>query len=207
MVRVAQPASPGGMPISEPPHGGSAVARKLNKNLVALGSAAIVVVYAAGFARTAGSATDNAAQAQAYSTTNPAVAISRSIAATPSAVTATPGAPAIAAPAGASTTAGTMTRYSDGTFTGSGSNRFGQIDVAVTIKGGAITAVQITRATTRYPAGRIAALPGQVVQRQSAQVDFVTGATYSSRAFKDAVSQAIGRAGGDLVGAGGPAQG
>jgi uncharacterized protein with FMN-binding domain len=41
----------------------------------------------------------------------------------------------------------------------------------------------------------IAGLPSQVVQRQSAQVDIVSRATYSSEAFKDAVAQALSQAG------------
>lgn len=163
------------------------MARKLNKNLVALGSAAIVTVYAAGFVRTNSASIDAAGATPVASTAyggqsaaiSSATAIARAIAA------ATP------APATAS---GATAAYRDGTYTGAGSNRFGEVDVAVTIGGGAISAVDITRSTTRYPVGRIARLPGEVLSRQSAGVDFVTGATYSSRAFKDAVTQALAQA-------------
>ena len=52
----------------------------------------------------------------------------------------------------------------------------------------------ITRSTLQYPLRDIAGLPSQVVQRQSAQVDIVSRATYSSQAFKGAVSQALSKA-------------
>lgn len=168
------------------------MARRLNKNLVALGSAAIVTVYAIGFARTGWTGTDAEADgavgaspsAIAQTTADPATAVARAIA------SATPSPPSAAsAPSGATTVA-----YRDGVFTGSGTSRFGGFEVAVTIEGGAITRVDITRATTRYPASRVSALPGQVIARQSANVDMVSGATYSARAFKDAVAQALAQA-------------
>jgi uncharacterized protein with FMN-binding domain len=64
----------------------------------------------------------------------------------------------------------------------------------VTIQGGRIASVTITRATTQYPVSDIAGLPNQVVQRQSAQVDVVSGATYSATAFRSAVTQAPSKA-------------
>lgn len=167
------------------------MARKLNKNLVAIGSAAIATIYGIGLARTATTSTGAAAVAAAATpppvvstdgrspATSAGAAIARAIA------SATPAPPA----------ASGAVRYQDGTFTGAGSNRFGEIDVAVTIQGGAISDVRITRATTRYPVSRIARLPGEVVQRQSAPVDYVSGATYSSRAFRDAVTQALAQSG------------
>ena len=44
------------------------------------------------------------------------------------------------------------------------------------------------------PVRDIAGLPAQVVQRQSAQVDIVSRATYSSQAFRGAVCQALSKA-------------
>ena len=84
--------------------------------------------------------------------------------------------------------------YRDGTYTGTGNSRRGGFDVAVTIAGGRITGVAITRAFTEYPASRVAALPAQVVARQSASVDRVSGATYSSQAFQQAVQAALAQA-------------
>jgi len=82
----------------------------------------------------------------------------------------------------------------DGTFTGAGTSRRGDISVAVTIQNGQVSAVRITRASTYYPISDIGRLPGEVVDRQSAQVDMVSGATESSRAFKGAVTQALAQA-------------
>ena len=102
------------------------------------------------------------------------------------AVTPTPASPAPSAP--------TAVAYQDGTYAGTGTSRFGNVEVAVTVQGGRIANVALTRVTTKYPASRIAALPGQVVARQSAQVDNVSGATASAQAFRSAVQQALGKA-------------
>jgi uncharacterized protein with FMN-binding domain len=89
---------------------------------------------------------------------------------------------------------GTQAGYKDGTYTGSGDSRRGGFEVAVTIQGGRIANVALTRVWTQYPASRIAALPGQVVARQSTAVDRVSGATYSVQAFRQAVDAALAKA-------------
>jgi uncharacterized protein with FMN-binding domain len=101
--------------------------------------------------------------------------------------------PAATATATAATAASTSTS-ADGTYSATGSSRFGNVGVSVTISGGKITNVQITRVTTSFPVSRIASLPGQVIQNQTANVNVVTGATYSSQAFKQAVQQALAQA-------------
>ena len=88
----------------------------------------------------------------------------------------------------------TQGQYKDGTFTGQGSSRRGDVWVSVEVQSGHIANVTITRSTLQYPLRDIAGLPAQVVQRQSAQVDIVSRATYSSQAFKQAVSQALSKA-------------
>jgi len=87
-------------------------------------------------------------------------------------------------------------RYSDGTWTGAASNAYGKVEVAVRIQGGRITAARITRTNTFYPASSIAGLPVQVVARQSADVDVVSGATASWQDFVNAVQQALTTAAG-----------
>jgi uncharacterized protein with FMN-binding domain len=82
----------------------------------------------------------------------------------------------------------------DGTYTGAGNSRRGGIQATVTVKAGRITNVAITGASTQYPVAWISALPGEVVATQSAQVDLVSGATYSSLAFQGAVQQALAQA-------------
>jgi uncharacterized protein with FMN-binding domain len=66
--------------------------------------------------------------------------------------------------------------------------------VSVNVSGGQIANVQITRVTTSYPVSRIASLPAAVIKAQSASVNAVSGATYSSQAFKQAVQQALAQA-------------
>jgi uncharacterized protein with FMN-binding domain len=84
--------------------------------------------------------------------------------------------------------------YKDGTFTGSGWNRRGSIDVQVTIKNDKITDVEISNFAMHYSERDVVGLPDEVLQKQSAQVTNVSGATYSTEAFSDAVLQALEQA-------------
>jgi uncharacterized protein with FMN-binding domain len=85
-------------------------------------------------------------------------------------------------------------KYKDGTYTGSGSNRIGTVEVAVTIKSDKITDVQITNCDTHYSEDRIADLPQQVLDRQSSDVDIVSGATKSTQDFATAVDECLQQA-------------
>jgi uncharacterized protein with FMN-binding domain len=85
-------------------------------------------------------------------------------------------------------------KYQDGTYSGSGTNRFGTVEVAVTIKKGSIANVEITRSATRYPVTYIESLPQKVVEKQSANIDTVSRATNSSKDFIEAVLQALSKA-------------
>jgi uncharacterized protein with FMN-binding domain len=84
--------------------------------------------------------------------------------------------------------------YKDGTYNGSGSNRRGSIQVAVTIKSDKITDVEISHFAMHYTIDDVVGLPQEVVQKQSAQVKNVSGATYSTQAFEDAVQVALSQA-------------
>jgi uncharacterized protein with FMN-binding domain len=199
----------------EPPRRrGQRSQRRLANGLVALSSAAVVAVYAAGYARTepaaaslAGAAPTAAGVVATPSSAAAAPNLSPAASATPTAsgvasrqpasarpgqssaaragaATPTPAVPA--APAGAS--------LRDGVYVGSGSSRHGGIEATVTIRGGQIVSAEITRCGTRYPCSRIAALAGQVIARQGAAVDFVSGATDSSRAYQAAVTAALAKA-------------
>ncbi|XJZ26762.1 FMN-binding protein [Bacillota bacterium Lsc_1132] len=84
--------------------------------------------------------------------------------------------------------------YKEGTFSGEGMNRRGYIDVLVTIKNDKITDVQISNFGMHYSESDVVGLPNEVIQKQSAQVDNVSGATYSTAAFSDAVQQALDQA-------------
>ncbi len=84
--------------------------------------------------------------------------------------------------------------YKDGTFTGTGMNRRGSIEVQVTIKSDKITDVQISDFAMHYSERDVVGLPDEVLQNQSAQVQNVSGATYSTEAFQDAIQQALDQA-------------
>ncbi|MGB8460433.1 MAG: FMN-binding protein, partial [Priestia megaterium] len=82
----------------------------------------------------------------------------------------------------------------DGTYSGQGSNRIGTVYVSVTIKNDRIETVEITEADTHYSQSYIEGLPAQVVQRQSSDVDVVSGATLSTEDFQNAVDDALQQA-------------
>lgn len=90
----------------------------------------------------------------------------------------------------------------DGTYTGSSVNtRFGSVQVAVTISGGAITdvaAVHLTDADGKSVQISNRAAPvlrDEVLSAQSAQVSNVSGATYTARAYLESVQSALDQAG------------
>ena len=85
-------------------------------------------------------------------------------------------------------------KWKDGTYYGWGTSRHGDIQAAVIIQGGKIATAMIAQCLTRYSCSWIAALPPQVVGRQSAEVDYVSGATQSVNAFYYAVLEALARA-------------
>jgi uncharacterized protein with FMN-binding domain len=134
------------------------------------------------------------AQAPAPATSDPATSNPQApapAASSPQATTPAPAPPSAPAPSTAQQTQGT---YKDGTYSGMGTSRRGNVWVSVTVEGGRVELVSITRSTLQYPVRDIAGLPAQVVARQSAQVNIVSGATYSSQAFRTAVSQALQQA-------------
>lgn len=113
--------------------------------------------------------------------------------------------PASGSGANAATTAAAspQTNYKDGTFLGWGSCRHGDIEASVQIQDGKIVTATITQCLTRYscswisprvPSPVLPDLPREVVERQSAKVDYVSGATESSYAFADAITAALSKA-------------
>jgi uncharacterized protein with FMN-binding domain len=184
------------------------VARKTPRKLVALSGSAIAAIYVAGYvatsradARLNAAPSASAVAAAAAATTGPTLAITPTAGSPLVPPVRGPGQSTPASAAGTPTAAGA---YRDGTYTGSGDSRRGGFSVAVTVRGGRIAEVEITDAWTQYPASRVAALPGQVLARQSARVDRVSGATYSGAAFQQAVQQALAQASG--AGAAPPSQ-
>lgn len=103
---------------------------------------------------------------------------------------------------GATTTPGaTGALYKDGSYTGSVADaQWGVVQVQATIKGGKITDVQ----WLQYPNDRSRSvyinsiadpqLTSEAIQAQNANVDAVTGATDSSDAFMQSLSDALSQA-------------
>ena len=85
-------------------------------------------------------------------------------------------------------------RYKDGTYYGWGTSRHGDIQATGMIKEGKIVGAVISECLTQYSCSWISMLPQQVIDRQSADVDYVSGATQSASAFYYAVLNALKKA-------------
>lgn len=87
----------------------------------------------------------------------------------------------------------------DGTYTGEGKGRNGTITVEVTIKAGKLDAVKVVKhtETVGISDAAVADFPKAIVAAQSTAVDAVAGATMTSEGIRQAVAQAIQKAGGD----------
>ena len=91
----------------------------------------------------------------------------------------------------------------DGIYEGTGTGMGGELDVSVTIENDAIADVQITLQNETYgvgtgmPTSPVETLPALIVENQSVEVDSVGGATLTSNAIKNAVSDALSQAGAD----------
>ena len=86
------------------------------------------------------------------------------------------------------------TQWKDGTYTGWGYSRHGNIEAQVIIESGRIASATISQCRTRYSCSVIDRLPPQVAERQSPDVDYVSGATQSADAFYGAVVEALAKA-------------
>ncbi len=102
---------------------------------------------------------------------------------------------------GTSSAATTSSGLTDGTYTGESTNtRYGPVQVQVTVTSGQIADVQVID----YPSsnGRdkqinqsaIPRLVSETVQAQSAQIDMVSGATYTSHGYITSLQSAIDQA-------------
>jgi uncharacterized protein with FMN-binding domain len=83
--------------------------------------------------------------------------------------------------------------WKDGTYTGWGYSRHGDIEAEVVIGDGRILSATISQCRTRYSCSVIEKLPPQVTLRQSPDVDYVSGATQRADAFYGAVVAALGK--------------
>ena len=104
------------------------------------------------------------------------------------------GADTAAAKAPIDSSVGVARDLKDGVYTGWGTSRHGDIESRVEIRNGRIISASIAQCLTMYSVYWIAALPPQVVKRQSPEVDIISGATESSNAFYDGVMEALKKA-------------
>jgi uncharacterized protein with FMN-binding domain len=91
--------------------------------------------------------------------------------------------------------------YKDGSYTGQDApNQYGDVQVKVIISGGKITDVQaLTLPTDRQRSAEISQQAGpllhdEVVQAQSAQIDILSGATFTSDSYAQSVQSALDQA-------------
>ena len=205
------------------------VGPRVNRNLVALATAGVVAVYAAGYLRTE-SAAESFEEAGAGRRAGDATPAARppSVASPEGSGSADPGSPpqsgragsggsgqsSVASPPLTSNSAGATppatsvpnagaagepaaagaARFKDGLYTGWGRSLHGNIEATVEIREGRILSAKISTCKTRWPCARIAYLVPQVAERQSQEVDVITGATHSSDAFYYAVAAALSKA-------------
>ena len=166
------------------------MAKKMPKKLVALGASAIAAVYAVGYFETwdADSLLAATVERALHEPTDLVTGIAPDYSLSSS--QAAQSTPVDIRRSQATSAAG----YRDGTYHGVGVGRRGAIEVLVEVQSGLVTHVTITRSNTPYPVARIGALLDQIVSRQSAGIDNISGATYSSIAFQAAVEEALGQA-------------
>lgn len=86
--------------------------------------------------------------------------------------------------------------YKDGTYTASADGMNGAVEVEVVIADGKIEAVTVVSEseTEGIKEAAIDALPTEIVEKQSADVDTVSGATMTSKAIIEAVKVALAEA-------------
>lgn len=89
--------------------------------------------------------------------------------------------------------------YEAGTYTASAMGRNGEVSVTVTLSEDAVTDIEVVSEETESIGGvAMEELKGRILENQSLGLDAVAGATLSSEAFLQAVSDAIAMAGGDV---------
>jgi len=96
--------------------------------------------------------------------------------------------------------AGGGTGLTDGTFKGKGVvNPYGTVQVSIKIADGKITVAEATYPTTGNSAtinpGAVLKLKAETLEAQSADIDAVSGATFTSKSYKESLQAALDAAG------------
>lgn len=156
------------------------------------------VGLAAYFASTSG-ATAVAAPVPASATMAPAIPTTQPTVAQ-RVVTPAPVATVATVPTPTATAVRTTTSATTTTFTGTVAQmRYGPVQVAITVAGGKITDVSVPvtptdRKSTNINNRAVPVLDNQAIASQSARVDTVSGATYTSDAYRTSLQSAINAA-------------
>lgn len=97
--------------------------------------------------------------------------------------------------------ASTASAFADGTYAGeAASTRYGPVQVQITVSGGAVTAVDVlqyphsNRKDQMINARALPVLTAATVSSQSANVDIVSGATYTSNGYAQSLQSALDQA-------------
>lgn len=90
-------------------------------------------------------------------------------------------------------------QMADGTYTGVGQGKNGELTVEVVVKSGKLDAVKVVKhvETPGISDAAVTKFPAKIVAAQSTGVDAVAGATLTSEGIRTAVADAIRKAGGD----------
>ena len=136
-------------------------------SLIAISSAAIVSIYTVGRAHSS-SAYDQ--------------------------ITGSAPAAAVSTTGAAASTPGAAVAYRDGTYKGTGNSRHGGMEVTVVIQNGKITSANVTSCGTRYPCSDVNSLVRSAVSKQAVPTNHVSGATDSSKAYTQALANALKQA-------------
>ena len=89
--------------------------------------------------------------------------------------------------------------WKDGTYTETAKGKKGDFEVYVTIKDGTISEMSVgdNQETPDKGGVVIDTLPGQMLERQTYDIDAISGATVTSDALKDAVARCLEQASGE----------
>ena len=84
-------------------------------------------------------------------------------------------------------------KLKDGTYTGEAAGMSPGLKVSVEVAEGKISSVEVTEhaETEGYCEEALEQIPGAIVEKNSTDVDAVSGATLTSNAIKEAVNQAL----------------
>jgi hypothetical protein len=100
-----------------------------------------------------------------------------------------------------SSTTTTAVQYKDGTYTGSDAqNPYGDVQISIVINGGKITTVNLltmpnAAERSQYLSSQAGPLlQSQTISAQSAQIDGVSGATYTSQSYQQSLQSALDQA-------------